>query len=132
MASHCRSMSPFCRALRCTKKISDVDGLHQHAVMPRAFDSSDVTAPGPEFPAARRSPRRGQVMVAQPNGISHAGLSDLGSHLRPGDLVVANNSAHSPAAVDKSRSGQPITVHFATALSRRRRVGPGISRSRAC
>ncbi|EUA43898.1 tRNA ribosyltransferase-isomerase domain protein [Mycobacterium xenopi 4042] len=33
----------------------------------------------------------------------------------PGDLLVVNNSATLPAAVDARRDGRPITVHFSTA-----------------
>ena len=73
--------------------------------------TSDATEP----PEAHGVARDGvKLLVAQPSGISHARFADLGGHLRPGDLLVVNNSATLPAAVDASRSGQPITVHFST------------------
>ena len=73
--------------------------------------TSDATEP----PEAHGVARDGvKLLVAQPSGISHARFADLVGHLRPGDLLVVNNSATLPAAVDASRSGQPITVHFST------------------
>jgi S-adenosylmethionine:tRNA ribosyltransferase-isomerase len=54
-------------------------------------------------------------LVARPDGIVHTRFSALGDHLRPGDLLVVNNSATLPAAVDGSRAGHPIAVHFSTA-----------------
>ena len=74
--------------------------------------TSDATEP-PEAHGVARD--RVKLLVAQPSGISHARFADLGGYLRPGDLLVVNNSATLPAAVDGSRSGQPITVHFSTA-----------------
>ena len=56
-----------------------------------------------------------KLLVARPGGISHARFADLGDHLRPGDLLVVNNSATMPAAVDGRRAGQPVAVHFSTA-----------------
>lgn len=56
-----------------------------------------------------------KLLVARPRGVSHARFADLGDHLRPGDLLVVNNSATMPAAVDGHRGGQPIAVHFSTA-----------------
>lgn len=57
-----------------------------------------------------------KLLVARPDGVSHARFADLGDHLRPGELLVVNNSATLPAAVDGRRAGQPIAVHFSTAL----------------
>ncbi len=75
--------------------------------------NSNATEP-PEARGVARD--RVRLLVAQPSGINHARFADLGDYLRPGDLLVVNNSATLPAAVDGSRSGQPITVHFSTAL----------------
>ncbi|BBY06616.1 S-adenosylmethionine:tRNA ribosyltransferase-isomerase [Mycobacterium noviomagense] len=73
---------------------------------------SDATGP----PEARGVARDAvKLLVAQPSGISHARFTDLGDYLRPGDLLVVNNSATLPAAVDGRRRGQPVTVHFSTA-----------------
>ena len=47
----------------------------------------------------------------------HSRFADLGAHLNPGDLLVVNNSATLPAAVDGTRAGRPIAVHFSTALA---------------
>jgi len=75
---------------------------------------SDATEP----PEARGVARDAvKLLVAQPSGISHARFADLGDFLRPGDLLVVNNSATLPAAVDGRRAGQPVTVHFSTARS---------------
>jgi S-adenosylmethionine:tRNA ribosyltransferase-isomerase len=73
---------------------------------------SDATEP----PEARGIARDAvKLLVARPAGVSHARFADLGEYLRPGDLLVVNNSATLPAAVDGRRSGQPIAVHFSTA-----------------
>ena len=74
--------------------------------------TSDATEP-PEAHGVARD--RVKLLVAQPSGISHARFADLGGYLHPGDLLVVNNSATLPAAVEGSRSGQPITVHFSNA-----------------
>ena len=74
--------------------------------------ASDATEP----PEAHGIPRDGvKLLVAEPSGIVHARFADLGEHLRPGDLLVVNNSATLPAAVDGIRSALPIAVHFSTA-----------------
>ncbi|OBG99558.1 MULTISPECIES: S-adenosylmethionine:tRNA ribosyltransferase-isomerase [unclassified Mycobacterium] len=56
-----------------------------------------------------------KLLVARPGRVTHARFADLGDHLQPGDLLVVNNSATLPAAVDGRRAGQPIAVHFSTA-----------------
>lgn len=56
-----------------------------------------------------------RLLVARPGRVSHARFADLGDHLRPGDLLVVNNSATMPAAVDGRRGGRDIAVHFSTA-----------------
>ncbi|HZA09247.1 S-adenosylmethionine:tRNA ribosyltransferase-isomerase [Mycobacterium sp.] len=74
---------------------------------------SDATEP----PEAHGIPRDGvKLLVAHQNSVAHARFYDLGNYLRPGDLLVVNNSATLPAAVDGRRGGQPITIHFSTAL----------------
>jgi S-adenosylmethionine:tRNA ribosyltransferase-isomerase len=55
-----------------------------------------------------------KLLVAEPGRITHAQFNDLGDYLRAGDLVVVNNSATLPAAVDGHRGRQPVTVHFST------------------
>jgi S-adenosylmethionine:tRNA ribosyltransferase-isomerase len=56
-----------------------------------------------------------KLLVARPGGVSHARFADLGDHLHPGDLLVVNNSATLPAAVDGCRAGHPVAIHFSTA-----------------
>lgn len=73
---------------------------------------SDASEP----PEARGIARdRVKLLVARPSGIAHAQFADLGDYLHPGDLVVINNSATLAAAVDGTRRGTPIAVHFASA-----------------
>jgi S-adenosylmethionine:tRNA ribosyltransferase-isomerase len=56
-----------------------------------------------------------KLLVARPGGVSHARFADLGDYLRPGDLLVVNNSATLPASVDGRRAGRTIAVHFSMA-----------------
>jgi S-adenosylmethionine:tRNA ribosyltransferase-isomerase len=66
-----------------------------------------------EPPEARGLRRDGvRLLVARPGRIEHARFADLAEHLRPGDLVVVNDSATLPAAVDTGGR----TVHFSTRL----------------
>jgi S-adenosylmethionine:tRNA ribosyltransferase-isomerase len=73
---------------------------------------SDAVEPPEAHGVARDAVK---LLVARPGGVSHARFADLGDHLRPGDLLVVNNSATMPAAVDGRRAGQPVAVHFSTA-----------------
>ncbi|OBK50415.1 S-adenosylmethionine:tRNA ribosyltransferase-isomerase [Mycobacterium sp. 1081908.1] len=73
---------------------------------------SDASEP-PEARGVARDAVR--LLVARPGGVSHARFADLGDYLRPGDLLVVNNSATMPAAVDGRRGGRAIAVHFSTA-----------------
>jgi S-adenosylmethionine:tRNA ribosyltransferase-isomerase len=71
-----------------------------------------------EPPEAHGVTRDGvKLLVARPDRLVHGRFADLGEHLRPGDLLVVNNSATLPAAVDGTRTGDPIAVHFSTALA---------------
>jgi S-adenosylmethionine:tRNA ribosyltransferase-isomerase len=73
---------------------------------------SDATEP----PEARGVARDGvKLLVARRSGITHTRFAQLGTALRPGDLLVVNNSATLPAAVDGRRAKRPVTVHFSTA-----------------
>ena len=74
--------------------------------------NSDATEPPEAHGIARDAVK---LLVARPSGVSHARFADLGDYLRPGDLLVVNNSATMPAAVDGRRAGHPITIHFSTA-----------------
>ncbi|OBA83910.1 queuosine biosynthesis protein [Mycobacterium sp. 1164966.3] len=81
---------------------------HTHFVRPTASDAS-------EPPEARGVARDGvKLLVARSGGVSHARFADLGDYLAPGDLLVVNNSATLPAAVDGRRGGAPVAVHFST------------------
>ncbi|OBJ81123.1 S-adenosylmethionine:tRNA ribosyltransferase-isomerase [Mycobacterium colombiense] len=60
-----------------------------------------------------------KLLVARPDRVTHARFADLGDHLRPGDLLVVNDSETLPAAVDGRRDGQPIAVHFSTRRAER-------------
>ncbi|RJO75019.1 S-adenosylmethionine:tRNA ribosyltransferase-isomerase [Nocardia panacis] len=50
------------------------------------------------------------------NELTHAVFRELPRQLRPGDLVVVNNSATLAAAVDGVLDGAPVVVHFSTRL----------------
>ncbi|WP_415823292.1 S-adenosylmethionine:tRNA ribosyltransferase-isomerase, partial [Mycobacterium senriense] len=76
------------------------------------------TSGATEPPEARGVARDAvKLLVAQPGRVDHARFSDLGDYLRPGDLLVVNDSATLPAAVDGDRAGGPIAIHFSTALA---------------
>ncbi|SON59418.1 S-adenosylmethionine:tRNA ribosyltransferase-isomerase [Mycobacterium simulans] len=56
-----------------------------------------------------------KLLVARSSEVSHVRFTDLGDFLHPGDLLVVNNSATLPAAVDGLRNGHPVAIHFSTA-----------------
>ena len=76
-------------------------------------DELSASAP-PEARGLARDEVR--LLVASPSGVHHTVFSALGSHLRPGDLLVVNTSGTLPAAVDAVRGGRPVVVHFSTSL----------------
>jgi S-adenosylmethionine:tRNA ribosyltransferase-isomerase len=57
-----------------------------------------------------------RLMVARAGApLVHARFHDLPAHLRPGDLVVVNESATIPAALDARRAnGTALTLHLST------------------
>jgi len=82
-----------------------------------SFDLPDSlsAAEPPEARGIRRDKVR--LLVADGQATWHRRFSDLPDHLTPGDLVVVNTSATVPAALDGAlRDGQPVVIHFATAL----------------
>lgn len=74
---------------------------------------AQTTAPAP---AEHRGTARDRVrlLVARPGGIVHARFTDLPAHLRPGDLLVVNDSATVAGEVDGRLAGRgPVVVHLA-------------------
>lgn len=86
-------------------------GLDAHAfVLP---DELSATSP-PEARGLGRDEVR--LMVADAGTLTHARFRELASFLRPGDLVVVNNSAMINAAVDAHYDGDAAVLHFSTRL----------------
>jgi S-adenosylmethionine:tRNA ribosyltransferase-isomerase len=85
------------------------------------LDSTFVLPPDREAtgPPESRGLARDEVrlLVADPDTLTHATFRELPRYLRPGDLLVVNDSATLPAALDAhDPHGAPVTVHFATWL----------------
>jgi S-adenosylmethionine:tRNA ribosyltransferase-isomerase len=58
-----------------------------------------------------------RLLVATPRGLSHAAFDDLAELLRPGDLLVVNDSATVPAALPAERAGgERLRLHLSTPL----------------
>ncbi len=95
---------------------------HQPHTVFRPTD--DLTADAP--PEARGVRRDGvRLLVAAQSGresggatsVSHTTFDHIGDHLRPGDLLVVNNSATVAAETDGRLVGRgPVVVHVATEL----------------
>ncbi len=76
---------------------------------------ADLAATSP--PEHRGLARDGvRLLVADDARVRHARFHDLPQFLAPGDLVVVNTSATLSAAVDGTRRGGPVTLHFSTPL----------------
>jgi S-adenosylmethionine:tRNA ribosyltransferase-isomerase len=77
------------------------------------IDPLDAAEP-PEARGVARDAVR--LMVARSGApLVHARFHDLPAHLRPGDLVVVNESATIPAALDARRDdGSALTLHLST------------------
>jgi len=79
-------------------------------------------------PAEARGLARDEVrlMVGDPRGIRHTRFTDLPDHLRPGDLVVVNNSATVAGQLDatlvRERATAPVVVHVGARLEDGNRV----------
>src|SRR5262245_44656698 len=74
----------------------------------------------PEARGLRRDEVRLLVSYAGDDRIVHAQFGDLPNFLRPGDLLVANDSATLPAALTARRSdGSEISLHLSTELAER-------------
>ncbi|MFG1795657.1 S-adenosylmethionine:tRNA ribosyltransferase-isomerase [Nocardia sp. NPDC049149] len=72
----------------------------------------NATAP----PEARGLARDDVRLLVAGAGLTHARFRELPFHLRPGDLVVVNNSATRSAAVAGRIERRQVAVHFATWL----------------
>jgi S-adenosylmethionine:tRNA ribosyltransferase-isomerase len=74
----------------------------------------------PEARGLRREPVRLLVSYVRDDRFVHARFADLPDFLRPGDLLVANDSATLPAALTARRAdGRDIALHLSTALDER-------------
>ncbi len=81
-----------------------------------SFAAPDAVADAP--PELRGVPRdQVRLLVATPDGVSHDRFPALRDHLRPGDLVVVNDSATVPRQLDADLRGRgPVVLHLATPL----------------
>ncbi|WP_067711035.1 S-adenosylmethionine:tRNA ribosyltransferase-isomerase [Nocardia yamanashiensis] len=57
-----------------------------------------------------------RMLVCDGGTVTHARFRELPAYLRPGDLVVVNNSAMLSAAVDARYRDRPAVLHFSTRL----------------
>ena len=79
-------------------------------------------------PAEARGLSRDSVrlLVGDPTGIRHARFADLPDHLRPGDLLVVNNSATVAGQLDAHLRGEgqgwPVVAHVGLRLAGGERV----------
>ena len=92
--------------------------------------------PSTAFRAAEFAPRpaewRGlardavRLLVARPDGVVDTVFSAIGDHLRPGDVLVVNDSATVAGEVDATRAvdgtAEPVVVHLAAVLDDGTRV----------
>jgi S-adenosylmethionine:tRNA ribosyltransferase-isomerase len=85
-------------------------------------ERADATA---TTPAELRGRSRDDVrlLVARPSGVEHARFVDLPDHLRPGDLLVVNDSATVAGQLDAELAGRgPVVLHLASLLDDGTRV----------
>lgn len=79
------------------------------------FDAPTAASRPPERRGVARDHVR--LLVATPSGIVHARFADLGDHLRPGDLLIVNDSATQARQIDADLDGHgSVVLHAATAL----------------
>lgn len=79
-----------------------------------APDSSTAPAP-PEARGLARDEVR--LLVARPDGLTHATFHELPDHLEPGDLLVVNNSATVAGEIDAVHDGRgPVVLHVGSLL----------------
>ncbi|SNY88412.1 S-adenosylmethionine:tRNA ribosyltransferase-isomerase [Nocardia amikacinitolerans] len=96
-------------------KHGNVRAATESAGWARSFELPDRhNADSP--PEARGLARDEVRLLVAGDQLTHARFRELPRYLRPGDLVVVNNSATTSAAVDATLADLPITLHFATWL----------------
>ncbi len=89
--------------------------MNTSAASARTYPEGRAAVSPPESRGLERDGVR--LLVARPDGLSHATFRDLDRILLPGDLVVVNTSKTLPAAVDGARSGgRRVIVHFSAEL----------------
>lgn len=73
-----------------------------------------------EPPEQRGSSRdRVRLLIATPRSIAHRRFDEIGTFLRPGDLLVVNTSSTRPGAIDGIRdNGGPVVVHLSSERAR--------------
>lgn len=71
-----------------------------------------------DAPPEDRGGSRGRVrlLVASEHGIVHDRFDHLTDHLRPGDVVVVNDSATAARQLDAELAGRPLVAHLAAPL----------------
>ncbi|MEU2088232.1 S-adenosylmethionine:tRNA ribosyltransferase-isomerase [Nocardia beijingensis] len=67
-------------------------------------------------PEARGMARDDVRLLVADDGLTHSRFRELPDRLRPGDLLVVNNSATMSSAVDATADGEPVVLHFSTWL----------------
>ncbi|MBF6336205.1 S-adenosylmethionine:tRNA ribosyltransferase-isomerase [Nocardia abscessus] len=65
-------------------------------------------------PEARGIARDDVRLLVADTELTHSVFRELPDRLRPGDLVVVNNSATMSSAVDATLNGEPVVLHFST------------------
>jgi S-adenosylmethionine:tRNA ribosyltransferase-isomerase len=91
---------------------------------PRVRFPAQASATAPAPPEARGLARdEVRMLVARPDGLTHARFRDLPDHVRAGDLLVVNDSATVNAEVDGDLAGYgDVVVHVASTLDNGDRV----------
>ena len=88
--------------------------LTEHSRVRFKVPGGSTAAAPPEVRGSSRDDVR--MLVTRPDGLQHRWFRDLATELRPGDLVVVNNSATVNGEIDGVRRNQPVVLHAATRL----------------
>ncbi|QYJ04679.1 S-adenosylmethionine:tRNA ribosyltransferase-isomerase [Nocardioides panacisoli] len=85
---------------------------------PRVVFPSPHRATAAQPPEARGGARDDvRLLLARPDGITDTAFGELADHLRPGDVVVVNDSATVLGQLDADLAGRgPVVLHVATRL----------------